>query len=167
LVEKRIDEIMDFVNTIRREYEEEYGWKPENREYFLKDLVDKWAYSFAIIDNSDLFYLINFSSVYGDVIHNHCTYTIESKRNSNLAKFHMLKLCQIGLDNGYDTIEGYFPKNNSGSIALHLKMGWEIQSVRNNKDLLLRANLESVRNTIYEILIQSNSYIDEHTKRIN
>lgn len=159
LMQERIDEIANFVNSIRSEYRYEYGWELENREYFLNDLVDKWKYSFAIVNENNILYLINFSSIYNNLIHNHCTYTLQAKRSSDLAKLHMLKLCQSGLDNGFTILEGYFPKNNNGSIALHLKMGWEIQSIRNYKEVLLQANIEKVRNSTYDLII--------HSKRCN
>ena len=149
----RIEDIMDFVNSIRLEYRDQYDWQPEHREYFSRELIDKWKFSFAVVNESNTFYLINFSSVYDNIIHNHCTYILKSKRNLDLAKIHMLELCQTGIDNGFTKQEGYFPKNNNGSIALHLKMGWEIISLRNNKDLLMQADLETVRSRTYNLLV--------------
>ena len=149
---KRLDDFMSFVNSIRTEHSRNYGWNAESREYFLNGLNDKWKYSFTIIDENDKLCFVNFSSVYGDIIHNHCTYASKKTRNMNLAKLHNIKLCQSGLDNGFKQQEGFWPKNNNGSIILFLKMDWEIQSIRNNRDLLMKADLEKVRNKTYSII---------------
>ena len=42
--------------------------------------------------------------------------------------------------------------NNNGSIILFLKMGWEIQTIRNNKELFMTADLEKVRNKTYDLI---------------
>ncbi len=154
LMDKRIDDIMVFVNGIRTEYKEQYGWKEEPREYFLNGLKDKWKYSFIVLNQNDGICFINFSSVYDKVIHNHCTYAGKETRSFNFAKLHIIKLCQTGLDNGFTHQEGFWPKNNNRSIILFLKMGWEIQSLRNNKELFMIADLEKVRNQTYELVIK-------------
>jgi hypothetical protein len=91
--------------------------------------------------------------VYGNIIHNHCTYARKDTRNFNLAKLHIIKLCQTGLDNGFTHQEGLWPKTNNKSIILFLKMGWQIESIRNNKELFMIADLEKVRNQTYELII--------------
>lgn len=161
LVKDRLDDIMRFVNSIRNEYAARYGWSPENSEYFLKDLKDKWVFSYAIIDEFGAFCLINFSSIYDNLIHNHCTYTTKNKRNIGLAKIHMLNLSQAGLEHGYQKIEGYFPKDNNVSIALHLKMGWEIDSLRNDREIRMTADLETVRDTTYKLLVKQGTIIEK------
>jgi hypothetical protein len=152
-MDKRVDDIMNFVNGIRTEYKDLYEWATESKEYFLNGLVDKWKYSFTILNAKDEICFLNFSSVYDNIIHNHCTYARKETRNYNFAKLQIIKLCQTGLDNGFTHQEGYWPKNNNRSIILFLKMGWEIQSIRNNKDLLMIADLEKVRNQTYELII--------------
>jgi hypothetical protein len=152
-MDKRVDDIMKFVNGIRTEYKDLYEWGTESKEYFLNGLVDKWKYSFTILNAKDEICFLNFSSVYDKIIHNHCTYARKETRNYNFAKLQIIKLCQSGLDNGFTHQEGYWPKNNNRSIILFLKMGWEIQSIRNNKDLLMIADLEKVRNQTYELII--------------
>lgn len=152
LMEKRVDDFMNFVNGIRTEHGQLYGWGAESREYFLNGLVDKWKYSFTIVNKSNDLCFVNFSSVYGDIIHNHCTYARKETRNFNFAKLHIIKLCQTGIDNGFTHQEGFWPKNNNGSIILFLKMGWEIQSLRNNKELFMKADLEKVRNRTYDLI---------------
>lgn len=153
LMDERIDDFMAFVNGIRTEYSKIYGWQTESREYFLNGLNDKWKYSFAVINEKNELCFVNFSSVYGDIIHNHCTYARKDTRNFNFAKLHIIKLCQTGLDNGFTHQEGYWPKHNNGSIILFMKMGWKIESIRNNTDLFMIADLEKVRNQTYELVL--------------
>jgi hypothetical protein len=153
----RLDDFMRFVNNIRLEYKDLYGWSGENREYFLNGLHDKWKYSYAILNAADEICFVNFTSVYGDILHTHCSYAKNSKRNFGFAKLHLIKLCQTGLESGFTHLEGFWPKNNNGSIILYLKMGMEIQSMRNNKELLLMGNLVKVRNKTYEFLTNMNN----------
>lgn len=155
LMDKRIDEFMKFVNEIRKEYETEYGWKQETREYFLNPLNDKWKFSFAVMNDKEDLCFVNFSSVYGKIIHNHCTYAAKETRNLNFAKLHIIKLCQTGIENGFTHQEGYWPKQNNRSIILFLKMGWKIESIRNNEDLFMTAELETVRNRTYNLVLNA------------
>ncbi len=156
LMSARTDDFMKFVNDIRKEHETVYGWKQESREYFLNPLVDKWKFSFTIMNEKDELCFVNFSSVYDKVIHNHCTYARKDTRNFNFAKLHIIKLCQTGLDEGFTYQEGFWPKTNNGSIILFLKMGWKIDSIRNNKELFMTADLEKVRDKTYDLLIKGN-----------
>ncbi len=153
LMNSRFEDFYNFVNNIRKEYESVYGWKQEPREYFTNPLVDKWKYSFTIMNDKDELCFVNFSSVYDNIIHNHCTYARKDTRNFNFAKLHIIKLCQTGLDNGFTHQEGYWPKSNNGSIILFLKMGWKIESIRNNEDLFMIADLEKVRNQTYHLVL--------------
>ena len=153
-MEQRVNDIMNFVNGIRLEYKDLYGWNTETKEYFLNGLNDKWKYSFIILNANDKICFLNFSSVYGDIIHNHCTYAGKDTRNYNFAKLQIIKLCQTGLDNGFTHQEGYWPKNNNRSIILFLKMGWQIHSIRNDRDLMMIADLEKVRNQTYNLIIE-------------
>lgn len=153
LMGRKINDFMSFVNGIRSEYQHIYNWKLEPKEYFLNGLVDKWKYSFAITNEKNELCFVNFSSVYGDIIHYHCAYARKDMRNKNFAKLHIIKLCQTGLDNGFRFQEAYWPKNNNRSIILFLKMGWEINSIRNNKELMMIADLENVRNQTYELVL--------------
>jgi len=155
LIEERLDDFMDFVNGIRTEHKSLYGWSAEPEEYFLNGLTNKWDFSFTIVNDNDELCFVNFSSVYGNIIHNHCTYAGKNTRGFNFAKLHIIKLCQTGLDNGFNSQEGFWPKNNNGSIILFLKMGWEIQTIRNNKELFMTADLEKVRNKTYNLVINS------------
>lgn len=152
LMLSRLSEFSDFVNSIRLEFSKSYNWSAENREYFLNPMKDKWKFSFCMTDERDEICFVNLSSVYNDIIHNHCTYVRKDKRNMNLAKLHMIKLCQTGIDNGFTEQEGYWPKNNNRSVILFLQMGWKIDSIRNNKDLKMKADLIFVRDRTYELL---------------
>jgi hypothetical protein len=154
----RVDHFMKFVNDIIQEHKDIYSWKPESKEYFLNGLVDKWKYSFTIVNNDEDIFFVNFSSVYGDIIHNHCTYAHKETRNLDLAKLHIIKLCQTGLDDGFKYQEGYWPKKNNRSIILFLKMGWEIESIRKETELFMKADLEKVRNQTYELVIKGRGH---------
>ncbi|MEO8512655.1 MAG: hypothetical protein ABI543_03785 [Ignavibacteria bacterium] len=153
LMSKRADDFMNFVNNIRREHQSLYGWKEESREYFLNPLVDKWKFSYTIMNEKDELCFVNFSSVYDKVIHNHCTYARKDTRSFNFAKLHIIKLCQTGLDEGFTHQEGYWPKTNNGSIILFMRMGWKIETLRNNKELFMIADLEKVRDQTYDLVV--------------
>lgn len=153
LMRVKIDDIMAFVNGIRNECSGLYGWKTESKEYFLNPLIDKFKYSFTIVNGQEEICFVNFSSVYDKIIHNHCTYAGKNTRGFNFAKLHIIKLCQTGLDNGYTHQEGFWPKSNNGSIILFLKMGWQIENLRDNKELFMKADLEYVRNRTYELVL--------------
>jgi hypothetical protein len=153
LVETRIEDFMTFVNNIRTEYKEAYGWSNEPKEYFLNGLVDKWKYSFVIMNKNDEIRVLNFASVYGKNLHLHFLYAHRETRSLNLGKLHMLKMYQTGLDNGITSLECFWPKHNNGSIVLFMKMGWKIELIRNNTDLFMLAEMEEVRNKVYQMYI--------------
>jgi hypothetical protein len=152
MMNERTDEFMSFVNEIRTEYGALYGWEMESKEYFLNPMNQKFKYSFAIVNKNNELCFVNFSSVYNKAIHYHFAYARKDKRGLNLSKLHFIKLCQICLESGYTQFEAYWPKNNSSSIILYLKMGWQIESLRNNRDLFMIADIEFVRNRTYELL---------------
>ena len=153
MMEERVDDFMSFINGIRREYSGAYGWEEESREYFLNPLNDKFKFSFTILNTKNEICFVNFSSVYDQIIHNHCTYARKDTRSFNFAKLHIIKLCQAGLDAGFTHQEGFWPKTNNGSIILFLKMGWQIDSIRNNKELFMLADLQKVRERTYELIL--------------
>ena len=153
LMETRLPDFMKFVNDIRKEHEAVYGWKEEKKEYFLNPLDNKWKFSFTVTNEKDELCFVNFSSVYGDIIHNHCTYARKDTRRFNFAKLHIIKLCQTGLDEGFTHQEGFWPKTNNGSIILFLKMGWQIENIRNNEELFMIADLLKVRNRTYDLVV--------------
>lgn len=153
LIKERLVDFKKFVNDIIEEYAEAYDWKKADDVFFLKPMVDKWKFSFAILDEKDNICFLNFSSVYGDIIHNHCTFAGKQTRSKNFAKLHIIKLCQTGIDSGFTFQEGYWPKNNNRSIILFLKMGWQITHIRDNKQLGMKADLIKVRNQTYDLVI--------------
>ncbi len=160
LMAKRLEDFMTFVNGIRNEYKDQYGWNEETKEYFLAGMVKKWDYSICIVDKNDKLLLVNFSSVYpGNILHNHCTYVSKIARNKDLAKLYMIKIAQKALNNGIKVYDGYWPINNNGSIILFLKMGWEIKSLRKGKELYLAADLINARDKAYTL------YLKEKTEK--
>ena len=66
IMKRRLYDFKDFINSIRREFSELYNWNEENESYFLNPLIDKWKYSFAIVDNIENLCFVSFSSVYGE-----------------------------------------------------------------------------------------------------
>ncbi|MCC6865846.1 MAG: hypothetical protein IT280_06755 [Ignavibacteria bacterium] len=155
LMENRLIDFMKFVNEIRKEFEIKYGWNQENEEYFLNPMNNKWKFSYTILNSFNEICFVNFSSVYKDIIHNHATYAAKDYRKNDFAKLHIIKLCQTGIDEGFTHQEGYWPKNNNGSIILFLKMGWKIESIRNDRDLFMISNLKEVRDKTYKLLTES------------
>ena len=152
-MENRLKEIMDFVNAIRTEYSGMYGWRAEEKDYFMNGLVDKWRYSFAILDSAGRISLVNLSSLYGQSVHMHCTYTAPALRGLGLGKLHMLKLSQTTIDNGLNLMEGFWPKLNNGSVILHLQMGWKIDLVDQAKQCVkLVGNALTVREKTYGLI---------------
>ena len=153
-MQSRLNEIMGFVNSIRVEYNKAYGWKPENKEYFLNPLNQKFKYSLLIenIQTKEIC-LVNFTSIYINILHTHGTYVSKNYRNQDLAKYHMLKICNMAIANGIQMQEGYWPKHNNGSIILHLKMGWRIEEIRKNgTQLYMKADNKEVRDNVYKML---------------
>lgn len=154
LLENRLDDIMLFVNSVIHEYSIDYNWQLLEKDYFINPLNQKFKYSFFIerIDTSEICFL-NFSSMYGEVLHNHCTYAGQKYRGFNLAKYHIVYLCNTALKNNIILQEGYWPKHNNGSIVLFLKMGWKIEDIRKNgTQLFMLANNQFVRDNVYGML---------------
>jgi len=154
----KLEQIMVFVNNIRKEHSNLYGWQPESKEYFLRELDKKWDFSFSIekIINGEIIF-IALTSVYDQALHLHCAYASREYRNLQLAKLHMIKSCQKGLDLGFRKHEGYWPKNNNGSIMLYLKMGFQIVDVcKNGQQLFMIADNEYVRNKSIKLYLSEN-----------
>jgi len=152
----RLDDIMDLVNGTREEYARSYEWKSEPREYFLNGLKRKWDFSFAVeLISAGTICFVSLSSVYEDILHIHCAYASEKYRGANLGKLLNIKLCQTGLDGGFSRIEGYWPKKNSGSLILFLRMGWQIEDLRKEgTQLLLIADLTRSRDLTYRLVLK-------------
>jgi len=152
----RLDDIMGLVNGTREEYARSYGWKSEPREYFLNGLKRKWDFSFAVeAISTGTICFVSLSSVYGDILHMHCAYAAEKYRGANLGKLLNIKLCQTGIDAGFSLIEGYWPKQNNGSIILFLRMGWQIDDLRKEgTQLFLVADLGKSRDQTYQLILK-------------
>lgn len=152
---QRLEEIMSFVNEIRTEYSQAYGWSNETKEYFLNPMDRKWLLSFLIENNqTGEISFTSFASVYGDRIHVHFTYAKKGSRSLGLGKLHSIKLCQTGLDCGFTRLEGYIPKHNNNSIRFYMKMGWKIESMRNGQELFITADLKQVRDGTYKAYLE-------------
>jgi hypothetical protein len=152
-IKTRLEEAMKFVNEILMEYSADYGWKPLEEQYFLSPMVDKWKYSFAVLNEKNEICFLSFSSVYGSTLHLHCCYARKDTRGFNFSKHCMIKLCQNGIDNGFASIDAYWPKHNNGSIILFLKMGWKIENIVNDKKLFMKAELADVQKNAYELIL--------------
>lgn len=152
LMDKRLDDFMKFVNSIRKEHETIYGWKEESKEYFLNPLVDKWKFSFAILNNSDNLCMISINSRYEDRIHLHTVLVKNKYRKSGLSKYMLLKTAETAIDNNINKLELYCQKNNNRALILYLKMGFEIESIRDKNDILLISESEKTRNICFDSL---------------
>jgi len=142
----RLNDFMKFVNDILEEYKDIYKlWEPKPVEWFINPMIDKWKFSYVIEKQNGEIALFNFTSVYGKNLHNHCTYVHKKMRGMNLAKYHLIKICQVGIENGFENYEGYWDKRNNGSLILHLKLGFKIVSMRKNEQLLLVGNLNEIK----------------------
>ncbi len=152
-IKSRLGETMKFVNDILIEYSADYGWKPLDEQYFLSPMVDKWKYSFVVLNVKDEICFLSFSSVYGSNLHLHCCYAGKDMRGFNFSKHCMIKLCQNGIDNRFTDMDAYWPKHNNGSIILFMKMGWKIESIRDNKEVFMKAELTTVRRKAYDLIL--------------
>jgi RimJ/RimL family protein N-acetyltransferase len=158
LLNERLNEIMEFVNSIRKEYSSSYGWAEETVDYFINPMNRKFEFSFLVEEkkNGEIAFA-GFASVYGDSVHHHFSYAGKKYRNLGLAKLHMIKLCQTCLDYNFVKLEGYAPKKNSNSIRLLLKLGYEIEGVRNLNEVFFTADPKKVRDSAYNLYIENGS----------
>jgi RimJ/RimL family protein N-acetyltransferase len=158
IINERLNEIAGFVNSIRKEYGLLYGWTEETINYFLNPMDRKFEFSFLIEEkNNHEIAFISFASVYGDSIHHHFSYGGKKYRNSGLAKLHIIKLCQTCLDRNFIKLEAYAPKKNSNSIKLLLSLGYEIEDIRNFREVFLIADFKKVMDSAYNLYLKSYS----------
>jgi RimJ/RimL family protein N-acetyltransferase len=156
LINKRLDEIAGFVNSIRKEYSLLYEWTEETIDYFLNPMDRKFEFSFLVEEkNNHEIAFVSFASVYSNSIHIHFYYAGKNYRNLGLAKLHIIKLCQASLDYNFKKLEGYAPKKNSNSIRLLLSLGYEIESIRNLNEVFFIADLKKVRDSAYNLYLKS------------
>ena len=134
-MEFRIDEIMSLVNGVRTEFANDYKWGPEPKEYYLKEIHNKWEFSYMITHSGTVVF-VNISSLQNGNFHFHGTYTRREYRGRNLATYHMAFISDLANKAGLNEMEGYWPKHNNGSLILHLRLGWKIHDLRKNGEQL-------------------------------
>ncbi|MFZ2322560.1 MAG: GNAT family N-acetyltransferase [Ignavibacteriaceae bacterium] len=148
----RLDECMNFVNNILNEYKESYNfWDLKTKEYFLNPLDRKWDYSFVIEDKTNDIAFIQFASIYENKIHRHLTLTKKNYRSLGLIKLHQIKLCQLGIDNGFKEQEAFCDLNNNGSLIVFLKMGFKITGIRKEVQASISGDLKYIRDTTFRL----------------
>lgn len=153
LMRENIRKFSKFINNGYAEYYNVYKWrKSTDDEYLMNPLKDKFKFSFCIMDSADEIRFINFTSVIEGKLNNHFTFASKNTRGFNLAKYHMIKLYRTGLDNGYTHQLGYWPKNNSRSIILYLKLGWQISYIKEDGLLIMMAEHAQIVSNAYSLL---------------
>ncbi len=158
VMRKDIREFSTFINDAFTEYYEIYKWrKHADDDYLLNPLTDKFKYSFCIRNLRDEIVFVDFSSVTDGMIDNHIVFTLKEYRGMNLAKYHIIKLSQVGLDNGYTKQIGYFSKKNKGSISLFVRMGYEISHIREDGLIIAYGDSETVLKNTYKMLTESDN----------
>jgi hypothetical protein len=151
---KNIQKFSKFINDGYAEYVDVYKWRKfADDEYLMNPLQDKFRFSFCIMDTAEEIRFINFTSVLEGKLNNHFTFASKNTRGMNLAKYHIIKLCQTGLDNGYANQIGYWPKNNNRSIILYLKLGWQISHIREDGLLIMTADNAHIVSVAYNLLL--------------
>ncbi len=156
VMKKNIRKFSKFINEAFAEYYDVYKWrKHADDTYLLNPLKDKFKFSSCILDSKDNICLVNFTSVLDGKLNYHFTFASKNTRNMNLAKYHIIQLCQRGLEYGYGHQAGYWPKNNNGSIILFLKMGWQISHIREDGILILLADNAKVIQQTYKLLTET------------
>ena len=131
-----------------------FGWEPEEKEYFLNPMDRKYSYSFLIEDVNKKILMATFVSVYGDIIHSHCTYTSSGNRSLGLAKLVVMGYCLLGIKDGFKKWGGWFPKINNGSLILFLRLGVKIESMRDNTHLYASGDLKEMVDRAYELYMK-------------
>lgn len=156
-IKLRLTDVMNFVNGILNEFKDNYKlWTPKSIEWFLNPMEKKWEYSYLIENHNKKICLLNFSSVYGEILHTHCTYVNKEYRNFGLNKLHKIKICQKGIDDNFYKYEGIWDKNNNGSIILYLKMGFKIENMRKSEQIIMMGDLYDIRNRAFNLYKKDN-----------
>ena len=153
VMRKDLRKFSKFINDAFAEYYDVYKWrKYADDEYLLNPLKDKFKYSFCIRNSDDEIVFVDFTSVLDDILNHHIVFAAKSTRGMNLAKYHIIKQCQTGLENGYTRQIGYFSKKNNRSIILFLKMGYEISHIREDGLIIAYGNNEEIIKNTYNML---------------
>jgi hypothetical protein len=152
---ENIRRLSTFINDGFAEYYDVYHWrKHADDDYLLNPLTDKFKYSFCILNTKNEIKFVDFCSVLDRKLNNHFVFTSKDVRGINLAKYHIIKLSQTGLDNGINEHIGYFSNKNNGSIILFLRMGYEISHIREDGLIIAYANSEKVIANTYKMLTE-------------
>jgi hypothetical protein len=155
LMKENTRKFSKFINESFEECYDIYKWrKHADDDYLMNPLKDKFKFSFCIFDSDDEINFINFTSVLEGKLNNHFTFAARKTRGMNLAKYHIIKLCQTGLDNGYTSQLGYWPKNNNRSIILYLKLGWQISHINDAGLLVMEAEHKVLIEKAYRLLTE-------------
>jgi len=153
VMRKDIRRFSKFINNAFAEYYEIYRWrKHADDDYLLHPLNDKFKYSFFISDSDAELKYVNFTSILDNMLKNHFVFASKNTRGINLAKYNLIKQCQTGLDNGYEKIIYYFPKKNSRSIILFLRLGFEISHFTEDEHLVAIGYNEELIKRTYNLL---------------
>jgi RimJ/RimL family protein N-acetyltransferase len=156
-MKKRLVDCMDFVNGILMEFHGSYEfWDLKTEEYFLNPMDRKWDYSFVIEDSLNKIAFIQLASIYEGKIHRHLTLTKKEYRSQGLIKLHQIKLCQLGIDNGFTKQEAFCDLNNNGSLVIFLKMGFKITGIRKGIQAIISADLVNIRDTTIKLYQKEN-----------
>lgn len=159
-MDSRFYDIMAFVNGVLAEYQDVYElWKPKPKEWFFNPLNRKFDFSLIIEDNNGEIALLAFSSINNNKLHIHFTHVKKKYRSMGLSKLHTLKLSQIGIDQGLQSYEGKADKQNSGSIILLLKMGYKIESMKDNGLIFFIGDLKETIEKTYRAYIRDSKLL--------
>lgn len=153
VMRKDLRKFSKFINDAFAEYYDVYKWrKYADDDYLMNPLKDKFKYSYSIRDSNDEIVFVDFTSILEDMLNNHIVFASKNTRGMNLAKYHIIKQCQTGLDNGYTRQIGYFSKKNNGSIILFLRMGYEISHIREDGLIIAYGNNSEIILNTYNML---------------
>src|SRR4030095_13205042 len=152
---ENIRALSKFINEGFAEYYDIYHWrKHADDDYLRNPLTDKFKYSFCILNGNNEIKFADFCSNLDGKLNNHFVFTANHLRGKNLAKYHIIKLSQTGLDNGITEHIGYFSKKNNRSIILFLKMGYQISHIREDGLIIVYAKSNTVIDNTYKMLTE-------------
>lgn len=157
VMRERLNDIMTFENNIRLEYKDKYKIDIKDENYFLNPMDRKFSFSYFIDNENKEILSLSLVSVYNDKLHMHSMFTKSNSRNIGIGKLMYMKVCNNGYDKGLKQFEGYWPKNNNGSIILGLRIGMEIQSIRNGIEVFMIGDLLIIINNAYKLYIKDKS----------
>lgn len=156
LMHLRLLDISSVINDTRFQYSDLYGWKKENKEYFLLELPGKWQYSYIVLNQNDEICMVCINSLKnGDSVHFHSVYVEEKFRNRNLTKYVLIRTAQTAIENGIEKLSLYCHRKNHSAFSLYYKSGFRSKSNGNDDDILMVADSKTVRDLCYNMIIRS------------